>query len=1150
MSKKYPVLLTTHYSLIMINFFKAHDNKAIMKYRLYIAVTIICVLICGSIITYKVGIIRDSELRTDLISRTKLASASIDPDKLKNLKGDLSDLKTGDYQYLKDKLISIRSMESDIRFIYLLGLRKGNIFFFMDSEPANSPDYSPPGQVYEEASAALIEIFTTKQAFSEGPMPDRWGLWVTGFVPIINHDTGEVIAVCGMDIDGKDWNRLITVSRLTPVSVTVIISLLLIIFFILHYLSGEFSIKIINSEKKYRTLFSEMLSGLSLYRVIVNEGGQPVDYQFLDVNPAFEKLTGFKKEDIIGKNRRDLKIDINDEWINIFNEVYLTGKPSHFEKYHASFNKYLDVIVYSPQSGHLAVNFNDITESKEAEKALKESEEKFRSISIAAQDGIIIMDNRGNISYWNRAAEKIFGYKEEEIIGKNLHHTLAPEYYKKDFSEAIEKWKNTGLGNVIGKLVELKALRKDGKEIEIELSLSSVKLGDTWHAIGIVRDITEKTRVQKELKKARDEAEEASIAKSQFLANMSHEIRTPMNGIIGMTDLLLDTELTDTQREFALTIEKSADSLLNLINDILDFSKIESGKLELEILEFDLRAVVEDVVDLLALKASEKKLAFGYLIYSNVPEMLWGDPGRVRQILINLTGNAIKFTEKGEVLISIKLEEDNGPCVKIRFSISDTGIGIPEELIKNLFQSFSQVDSSITRKYGGTGLGLAISKYLSEMMDGEIGVESIPGKGSNFWFTAGFKKQSGERPPTIKIEDIKGTKILIVDDNKTNRFVLSQQLRLFECDCVEAEKGTIALKILNEAVKKNNPFKIAIIDLQMPELDGIMLGKLIKKNQKIKETILIMLSSLGNTEDAISMKETGFSAYLTKPVKQSQLYRCLMEAMGRKSARNRFTTSTLTSVISDEIKQKTRILLAEDNITNQKVALRILEKIGYRANTVATGKEVLEAIEKIPYDLILMDVQMPEMDGLTATSTIREKEKGMNKHIPIIAMTAHAMKGDRERCIAAGMDDYIQKPVQPKELIKIIEHFLYKEEKASDYKPDVSEKKGNEIYAREAFLKRIEGDKKFEKEIIGMVLKDIPDNIEELSKSIDKGDISHVAHMAHTIKGLAANIHANLLKEATYDFEYLCKNGEINMELFENIKKRFEELKIYLKNFT
>ncbi|MEQ8222948.1 MAG: response regulator, partial [Candidatus Eremiobacterota bacterium] len=1067
-------------------------------------------------------------MRRDLIYRTKLASASIDPDKLKNLKGDLSDLKNSDYQYLKDKIISIRSMESDIRFIYLLGLRNGKVFFFMDSEPANSPDYSPPGQLYDEASLALREIFTNREPFCEGPLPDRWGLWVTGFVPIINPDTDEVIAVCGMDIDGEKWNRLITASRITPVSVTFIIVLLLIIFFILHHLSNEISIKIIDSEKKYRTLFSEMLSGLSLYRVIVNETGQPVDFQFLDVNPAFEKLTGLRREDIIGKNRREFEIDINDEWIDIFKEVYLTGKPVHFEKYHSGFNKHFDVIVYSPQSGHLAVNFNDITESKESEKALRESEEKFRSITIAAQDGIIIMDNRGNISYWNRAAEKIFGYKEEEIVGKNLHHTLAPEYYKKEVAGAIEQWKHTGHGNVIDKLVELKALKKDGTEIEIELSLSSVKMSDTWHAIGIVRDITEKTKVQKELKKAKDAAEEANIAKSQFLANMSHEIRTPMNGIIGMTGLLLDTELTDTQREFALTIEKSADSLLNLINDILDFSKIESGKLKLEIVEFDLRAVVEDVVDLLAIKASEKKLAFGYLMYSNVSEMLRGDPGRVRQILINLTGNAIKFTEKGEVLISIKLEEDNDPYVKIRFSVSDTGIGIPEDLIKNLFQSFSQVDSSITRKYGGTGLGLAISKYLAEMMDGEIGVESTSGKGSTFWFTAGFKKQSGERPPTIKIEDIKGTNILIVDDNKTDRFVLSEQLRLFGCECEEAEKGVTALKILNEAVIKNNPFKIAIIDLNMPELDGIMLGRLIKKNEKIRDTILIMLSSLGHTEDAISMKKTGFSAYLTKPVKQGQLYRCLMEAMERKPVRNRFAANTMNSVISDKIKQKTRILLAEDNITNQKVALKMLEKIGYRANVVATGKEVLEAIEHIPYDLILMDVQMPDMDGLTATSTIRDKEKGMNKHIPIIAMTAYAMKGDRERCIEAGMDDYIKKPVQPKELLRIIEHFLYKEEKTSDYISDCGEEKGNEIYDREAFMKRIEGDTSFEKEIIRMVLKDIPDNIEELGKSIDKGDISQMAHLAHTIKGLAANIHANLLKEATYNLEYSCKKGEVN----------------------
>jgi len=1125
---------------------KELENRAEIKYGLFTIFAIICVLICGFVITYKEGINRDRELRTNLISRARLAGASIGLDKLNKLKGNLSDLNSPDYKFLKEKIISIRSMECDIKFIYLLGLRNGKVFFFMDSEQENSPDYSPPGQIYDEASEPLKEIFTGKKPFCEGPLPDRWGVWVTGFIPIINPHTDEVIAIFGMDIDGKNWNHLINTSRLTSVSVTAIITLLFIVFFIFQHISRKTSIKIISSEKKYHALFSEILSGLCLYRVITDESGNPVDFQFLDVNPAFEKLTGIKKEDIIGKSRIEIMSDI-DDWLNIFNEVYLTGKPAHFQKYYHKFNKYFDVIVYSPQPDHLAVNFNDITESKESEKALRESEEKFRSISISARDAIIIMDNTGNISCWNPAAENIFGYKEEEILEKNLHYTLAPAYYNKDFSAAFGIWQNTGQGNAIGKLVELKALKKDGNEIEIELSLSSVKLGDTWHAIGIVRDITERKKVQKELKKAKDAAEAASIAKGQFLANMSHEIRTPMNGIIGMTDLLLDTELTDNQREFAITIEKSADSLLTLINDILDFSKIESGKLELEILEFDLRGAVEDVVDMLAVKAFEKKLEFAYLIYSNVPEMLWGDPGRIRQILINLTGNALKFTETGEVLISIKLEEDNDPYVKIRFSVSDTGIGIPEDRIKSLFQSFSQVDGSTTRKYGGTGLGLAISKYLSEMMDGEIGVESKEGKGSNFWFTARFKKQSGERPPTIKIDDIKGTKILIVDDNKTNRFVLREQFRLFGCDYEEAENGITALKMLDEAVEANNPFKVAIIDLQMPEIDGIMLGKLIKEDAKITETILIMLSSLGSTEDAISMKET-FAAYLTKPVRQSQLYRCLTEAMGIKSARTEIKVSPITSVISDEIKQRIRILLAEDNITNQKVALRILEKMGYRANAVANGKEVLKAMENIPYDLILMDVQMPEMDGLTATSIIRDKEKGLEKHIPIIAMTAHAMKGDRERCIEAGMDDYITKPVRPKELLKVMEHFIDREKKPSDYKPDYEKEREKEhkIYDSKAFLERIDGDKEFEKEILGMILKDIPDNIEELSKSIEKGDLSHISHFVHTIKGMAATINANLLKEAAWTFEYSCKKGEINIELFENLKEEFEKLKRFL----
>jgi len=787
----------------------------------------------------------------------------------------------------------------------------------------------------------------------------------------------------------------------------------------------------IHSEEMYRSIFENAIEGIFQ----TTPGGQ-----YLNVNPALAKMYGYDSTEdlVVGLTAIDNQLYVDPHRRNQFVEIMrehgsVRGFESEIYRKDGSIMWISEnaraVLDESGAISYFEGMVEDITERKRLETDLHVSEQNLGALINNIDDAIWSIDTAYRLVTFNatfsNTFEEMFGLKAK--IGEVVIDLLPADWRPED----IALYDRALAGE---KFIVERRYQFAEQERYYEISYNPIRTSDALSGVAVFsKDITERQRAHINLQSAMVAAESANRLKSEFLANMSHEIRTPMNGVIGMTDLLLMTDLTHEQREFARTVRISGESLLVVINDILDFSKIEAGKLDLDITEFELREVIDNTMDLLAAQAHSKGLELAAFIRPEVPLQLRGDPGRLRQIVNNLVGNAVKFTAQGEVVVTVSRVSETPTHAVLRIEVRDTGIGIDAKGQARLFKAFSQADGSTTRKYGGTGLGLAISQKLVELMNGEIKVTSEPGKGSSFYFTAEFEKQTIALKSTA-LHDLVGLHVLVVDDNATNREILDHHTRDWKMRSALAAGGAQALEMLRDA-SGTDPFDLAILDMQMPEMDGLMLGRAIKADPAIAATRLIMLTSLGNQLDAEDMKDAGIEACVLKPVKQQRLFTRIAEVMaGHKPVvRKKSPTDTLAAKTTPPTpaaspgRKPARILLAEDNIINQKVALGLLNNIGYKADVANNGMEVLAALEVKPYDVILMDCQMPELDGYETTQRIRASTK--HRSMRIIAMTANAMRGESEKCLDAGMDDYLSKPVRLESLRDMLARWMPAEQK-------------------------------------------------------------------------------------------------------------------------
>jgi two-component system, sensor histidine kinase and response regulator len=894
----------------------------------------------------------------------------------------------------------------------------------------------------------------------------------------------------------------------------------------------------------------------------------PVAYHELDndnriirVNQTELAMLGYAAEEMVGRPVQEFIVEEagSDEIpAQLFGDIQLEATQRTFRKKDGgkvpALMRHRLITAANGEVRGMRSTLQDISALKHVEQELRTAEEKYRSIFENAIEGIFQSTPEGRFQSANPALAAIYGYDSPQEMIRQLSDIKTQLYVdpnrRQQFVEKIE-----AEGEVTGFVSQV--YRQDGSVIWISEHARVVRndRGRVLYYEGTVEDITARRETEEAVARARDAALESARLKSEFLANMSHEIRTPMNGIIGMTGLLMDTEMTPKQRDFAQTIQQSADSLLHILNDILDFSKIEAGMMVFEDIDFDLPATLEGSVDVLGERAASKKVELITLVHSDVPHALRGDPGRLRQVLTNLVGNAVKFTAAGEVFVRARKFEETWNEMIVRFEVTDTGIGIAPEAQAKLFHAFVQADGSTTRKYGGTGLGLAICKQLVTQMGGEIGVQSAPGKGSTFWFTAKFAKQfPGNSAPFVRKASLQNRRVLVVDDIESIRTSMQHVLASWGLDQNVAASGEAALDFLRREAGRGRPIDIVLTDLSMPGMDGIMLARAIKTDPRIAHTHVIMMSTLDRRDDMESFRASGVDAYLSKPMKQKPLLDSLEELMASQDGPRAILSGLMVMGSGnarpsgeDRIPHRLRILIAEDNIVNQKVALNQLERIGYSAEAVENGKMAVEAIDKGNYDLVFMDCQMPELDGYAATQEVRRRE-GASRHTWIVAMTAHSLEGDREKCLQAGMDDYVSKPVKRENVKAAIDRFLMRRGPMSlahepIAPPDVDVTEFIDPSALDGFRQFDTDDgPSLLIQLIEVFLENTPILLRDLRTALAKGAASDLQRVAHTLKGSCSNFGAHRLRAECMRLEQLAETGSLDGAeiLLQEIERTFE----------
>jgi PAS domain S-box-containing protein len=903
------------------------------------------------------------------------------------------------------------------------------------------------------------------------------------------------------------------------------------------------------SEQRYRTLVD------NIPEVIWTADAEG---QLVFVTGNTDRLDGYAPEETLQPDAWTSRIHPEDlERVMAAYQAHFRGGPTFDEEYRLRHKNKQWIWVHDRAStphekdGTFYTDgvLSDITARKLADEALRKSESRFRRLAESNMIGVTFGDATGLFLDANDAYLALVGYTRQDLEEGRVRwdNIIPPD--QKDVLETIER--KLGTTGVV-EPVETVHLHKDGRRVPVLIGLARLE-GEESQAIGFVIDLTERQRAAQELEDAKRAAEVANRAKSEFLANMSHEIRTPMNGIIGMTELALDTHLDREQRDYLEMVKESAESLLTLINDILDFSKIEAGKLTLDFTEFNLSDNLGHTVRSLAHHAHEKGLELAYEIAPEVPTALQGDPTRLRQIVVNLLGNAIKFTPQGEVVMRVEAESVTEQDAWLRFEVRDTGIGIPADKQRAIFDAFAQADGSMTRKYGGTGLGLAISRQLVELMGGRLGVESEVGRGSTFHFTVRLARQPvrrGAEPPAVfEMMDLRGLRVLVVDDNATNRRILNAMLKHWRMEPALAEGGVAGLTLMTENKKLGRSFPLVLLDAQMPDMDGFTLAEKIRHDPELATATIMMLTSAGQRGDGARCRELGISAYLIKPIRQSELLDAILMTLGKRPAGK--GPALVTRHVLREARRRLRILVVEDNPVNQQLAARLLEKQGHEVALAANGREALATLAQAPseFDAVVMDVQMPELDGLKATAEIRAQEEITGRHLPIVAMTARAMKGDRERCLAAGMDGYVAKPLRP-------EVFLGEIEAVCSGRAPAGAPSGRDAPApslRAKLLRRVDGDAELLGELADLFTRNSAKLLEAIRDAAARRDAPNLQFAAHQLKGSAANFGARGVCAVAEKLEALGRQGdcahadEAVLELREEIAKLNSELQQFQK---